>query len=193
MGIYEVPPPYAPFPWNPYNFLPEVDTKLQVWSGDVRHGVMMPRKHASDIFGVPGGQDMSPEILWGPPPADTKSFVVTCYDPDAPTVSGFWHWTVIDIPSNVRGLPTDAGNPDRTSELLPTGAIMLKNDAGFNGYVGAGPPQGHGSHRYMFAVSAMPVEKLGIEASTSAAVSQFYMYNIGVLGRGIITPIFELK
>ena len=116
------------------------------------------------MFGVQRGEDISPEVLWGTPPADTKSFVVTCYDPDSPTISGFLHWAVIDNTDNMRGLPTDAGNPIR-SDSLPTCVFMLKNDAGLNVYVGAGPPEGHGSHRCnMFAVSAMPVEELGIDA-----------------------------
>lgn len=58
------------------------------------------------------------------------------YDPDAPTVSGFWHWVVYDIPPTVTSLPTNAGSPDAAN--LPYGVKMLKNDAGFAGFLGAG-------------------------------------------------------
>jgi Raf kinase inhibitor-like YbhB/YbcL family protein len=101
-------------------------------------------------------------------------------DPDAPTVSGFWHWIVYDIPVGVTSLPTGGA--------LPEGAKSLKNDAGFTGFCGAAPPPGHGDHRYIFCVSALPVETLPIdENTTSPAVCNFNMFGAGVLGRAMMT------
>lgn len=145
----------------------------------------MPPPQLSKAFGVEGGEDQSPQLSWsGFPKETTKSFVVSCYDPDAPTVSGFWHWVVYDIPATVTSLETGA-------DPASVGGKVLKNDAGFAGFCGAAPPPGHGPHRYIFCVSALPVEHLPIdESSTSPAVCHFNMFGAGVLGRAFLTATF---
>jgi len=168
-------------PPNPYDFLPPAPT-FEVKSSDIEDGGKMPLPQLSKAFGVDGGEDESPALEWSGFPDDTKSFVVTCYDPDAPTVSGFWHWIVYDIPVSVTSLPTGGA--------LPEGAKTLKNDAGFPGYVGCAPPPGHGDHRYIFCVSALGVENLPIDENTSPAVCGFNMFGAGVKGRAFLTGIF---
>ena len=166
-------PRLAPFHYNPYDALPEVPG-VTLTSTDVEHGGTVPARHTSGAFGVPGGEDLSPQLSWSGFPAETKSFVVTCLDPDAPTGSGFWHWAVADIPASVTELGTGAGTPG--SDLLPDGALTLGNDAGFAGYVGSGPPEGHGPHRYFFTVHAVDVETLGLEAAARPAVLGFNLF-----------------
>ena len=177
----------APFNFNPYDFLPKVPS-FEVTSTDIQEGGTLSAKHLSGAFGVEGGQDVSPQLSWKGFPSDTKSFAVTCYDPDAPTVSGFWHWIVYDIPASVTSLETDAGNA--SNPKLPSGAKMLKNDGGMAGFLGAAPPPGHGPHRYIFCVTALPVESLPIDANTSPAVCHFQMFGAGVLGRAFLTANF---
>jgi hypothetical protein len=86
----------------------------------------------------------------------------------------------------VTELATGAGSPDGG---LPGGALTLRNDAGFAGYVGSGPPEGHGPHRYIFTVHAVDVESLGLEKDTSPAVLGFNLF-FRTLARAQITAAF---
>ncbi|WP_236790563.1 YbhB/YbcL family Raf kinase inhibitor-like protein [Amycolatopsis sp. GM8] len=172
---------------NPYDFLPQVSS-FTVTSSDVTDGATLAAPQTSGMFGVPGGEDRSPQLSWAGFPAETKSFAVTCYDPDAPTVSGFWHWAVFNIPVSVTELPSGAGNPD--GEGLPAGAVTLKNDGGVRQYLGAAPPAGHGPHRYYFVVHALDVETLDIPGEASPAFLGFNLFS-HTLGRASIVPVFE--
>lgn len=171
---------------NPYDSLPAVPS-FQVTSTDVRDGEQLPRAQVSGIFGA-GGQDVSPELSWTGAPEGTRGYVVTCYDPDAPTASGFWHWAVADIPAEVAGLPTGAG--DEQGSGLPAGAFQLGNDGGQRRYIGAAPPPGHGRHRYFFVVHAIDVESLGVGPDATCAFLGFNLFS-HTLARGMIVPWYE--
>lgn len=170
----------------PYEFLPQAAT-FTVTSTDVSDGETLPNAQVSGILGA-GGEDVSPQLSWSGFPPETKSFAVTCFDPDAPTGSGFWHWAVANIPASVTELETGAGDPE--AGKLPAGAITLKGDAGAARYIGAGPPPGHGPHRYLFAVHALDVEQLPIDANVAPAIMGFNMFG-HTLARAVIAPVYE--
>jgi Raf kinase inhibitor-like YbhB/YbcL family protein len=173
---------------NPYDDLPKVPS-FSLTSTDVADGEELATPHCSGIFGA-GGDDRSPQLSWSGFPEETKSFVVTVYDPDAPTTSGFWHWAVANIPATVTELPHGAG--DDKGSGLPSGAIQLRNDAGLNRYLGAAPPDGHGPHRYFIAVRALDVDKLDVTADTPPALLGFQCF-MHELARAYIAPWYESK
>lgn len=173
-------------PELPYAYLPEVPS-FTLTSADVSHGQTLSSPQISGVMGA-GGKDISPQLSWSGFPSHTKSFAVTCYDPDAPTASGFWHWAVADIPASVTELPSGAGSPG--SPDLPAEAITLRNDGGMAGYIGAAPPQGHGPHRYVFAVHAVDVERLGIDANATPAVLGFNLFS-HTLARALLVPTYQ--
>jgi Raf kinase inhibitor-like YbhB/YbcL family protein len=173
---------------NPYDAITKVPG-FTVTSSDVTDGQELPTAQVSGIFGA-GGSDTSPQLSWSGFPEGTKSFVVSVYDPGAPTASGFWHWAVADIPVSVTSLPSGAG--DDSGSGLPAGAFQLSNDASLQRYLGAAPPAGHGKHDYFIAVHAVDVESLGID---HAATPAFLMFNLSghTLARAVITPWWEAK
>jgi Raf kinase inhibitor-like YbhB/YbcL family protein len=152
---------------NPYRGLPNVP-RFQLTSTDVTDGTSLPAAQYSASSGVPGGSDRSPQLSWAGYPATTKSFVVTMFDPDAPTGSGFWHWAVMDVPVSAHSLPSGAGSPG--SGQLPPPAVQLPNDAGLRQYVGAAPPAGSGLHHYFITVTALDVAAAGVDPTATPAV-----------------------
>ncbi|MDV8000222.1 YbhB/YbcL family Raf kinase inhibitor-like protein [Rhodococcus sp. IEGM 1408] len=172
---------------NPYAALPELPA-LEVTSESFTEGAMLGAPQLGGKMGVEGGLDKSPQVSWPAGPEGTQSYVVTVFDPDAPTASGFWHWSVANIPAHVTSLPEGACTGEDTSGL-PEGAVVVRNDAGFKGFVGAAPPQGHGPHRYILAVHAVGGQ-IDLHDDASCAYVGFNLFEKG-LARGTTTAIYE--
>jgi Raf kinase inhibitor-like YbhB/YbcL family protein len=170
---------------DPYQFLPKVPS-FTVVSTTVRNGHPLPVAQLSGIFGVPGGKDISPELSWSGFPKQTKSFVVSMYDPEAPTGSGFWHWIVEDIPATTTSLPQGAGALNSTT--LPAGAIQIDGDAGTPRYIGGAPPAGSGIHDYYITITALNEPSTGLGATTSGALLGFEIDSHTIARATLICP-----
>ncbi|MGV0780150.1 YbhB/YbcL family Raf kinase inhibitor-like protein [Mycolicibacterium peregrinum] len=171
---------------SPYDNLPKLPT-FTLTSESVTDGQPLANDQVSGIMGA-GGADVSPQLSWSGFPAETKSFAVTVYDPDAPTASGFWHWAVADLPATVTELPAGAGDGGD----LPGGAVTLTNDASLRRYLGAAPPAGHGPHRYYIAVHALPVESLELPEGATPAYLGFNLFGQAI-ARAVIHGTYEQK
>ena len=154
-------------------------------SSDAAAGKALKNDQVFAGFGCSGG-NRSPQLAWSNPPAGTKSFVVTVYDPDAPTGSGWWHWVVYDIPASVTQLPGGVGK----GAALPSGAKEARTDFGTPGFGGACPPAGDKPHRYIFTVHALKVEKLDVPAEATPALIGF-VTNANRLGKASFTATYK--
>ncbi|MCL1842000.1 MAG: YbhB/YbcL family Raf kinase inhibitor-like protein, partial [Propionibacteriaceae bacterium] len=100
LGRPLAPDPYAAFPTVP---------AFALTSTDFTEGQPLGRAQTA------GGGSASPQLSWSGFPADTRSFLVSCFDADAPR-GGSWHWLLANIPAAVTSLP--AGQPASVPAVL---------------------------------------------------------------------------
>ena len=151
---------------------------MEITSGDI------PANSDIDLrFAEPGvgGANISPDLTWSGAPEGTRSYAVTCFDPDAPTGSGWWHWVVTDIPADVTSFAQGAA--------LPGGARTWLNDYGYTGWGGPWPPPGP-AHHYVFTVFAVGVDRLDVPDGASSAVARLTL-SFNVLDTGTFTAKFR--
>ena len=161
--------------------------KLTLASAEVKPGGKLTEKQVFNGFGC-SGQNVSPELSWKNAPKGTKSFVLTFYDPDAPTGSGWWHWVVYDIPATAKELPEGAGSG---KAALPEGAKQGRTDFGAPGFGGPCPPPGK-PHRYVFTLYALKTDKLDVPADASPALIGF-MTRTNALANAKLTATYGRK
>ena len=170
--------PVAP---SPYDLLPAVPA-FTLESDDIAEGEELA---TAFLHGSAGGDNVSPHLRWSGAPAEAKGFVVTCFDPDAPTGSGFWHWLQLGFSASTTEIPHGAGS----TAALAADTFCVRNDFSEQGYGGAAPPPGDRTHRYIFAVHALDVEQLALDAAVSAAYVGFNLF-FHTIARATLTATF---
>lgn len=147
---------------------PKSDARISVTSTTFEPGGMIPPRVA---FSGCGGENVSPQLSWSGFPPGTQSFALTCFDPDAPTGSGFWHWVVANIPARINSLDEKAA-----AKGLPLGATQGYTDYGASHWGGPCPPPGDAAHRYIFTIYALDIPSIeGAGPSMSGARLVFSM------------------
>jgi hypothetical protein len=138
---------------------------LTLDSPTFKEGAPISNEHFWNNFGCSGGNKL-PDLAWSAGPEGTQSYAVTFYDHDAPTGSGFWHWVIYNIPTDVRAIK---------GGVIPAGAVEGNTDVGKPGFLGPCPPIGR-KHRYTFTVHALKTPKLDVDKSATAALTGFFIY-----------------
>ncbi len=170
--------PVAP---DPYSLLPTRPT-FTLTSSDLVDGQAMPVIHTDD------GDNLSPQLSWARFPRQTQSFVLECFDPDAPTPAGYWHWAVLDIDSETTSLEQGAGRSDL---FLPGAASHIRNDASEFNYTGAAPPPGDHVHRYIFTVHALDVPSLNLPPEEITATALSFNTLFHTIARAHLTVTYQ--
>jgi len=140
LEVTQVPrPTTAPTPTEAAPEVMEPALPFELISTAFEQGEPIPVQYSCD------GEDISPSLAWGDPPAGTQSLALIMDDPDAP--GGTWdHWIMFNIPLELRELPdaVSSGEVDAT---------FGKNSWGRSDYGGPCPPGG--THRYFFKLYAL--------------------------------------
>jgi Raf kinase inhibitor-like YbhB/YbcL family protein len=161
---------------------PRSGVTLRVSSVSFKDGGLIPMEN---VFTGCGGKNVAPQLTWTGAPDGTKSYAITCFDPDAPTGSGYWHWIAFNIPASVTSLQAGDGN-----DKSPGRGRAGYNDFGQSTYCGPCPPKGDGEHHYTFTVYALDLDEIaGVDQKTTGATVVFNMRG-HVLARGSITGKF---
>jgi len=161
---------------------------MTLTSPDIKDGGTIANAQVFNGFGCTGG-NISPALTWSGAPANTQSFAVSIYDPDAPTGSGWWHWVVYNIPASTTSLPKDAGDPGKG--LMPKGAVQGRTDFGSPGYGGPCPPPGDKPHHYRITVFALDVAKLPNAKGDNASPAMVgFDINFHTLAKATLTGLY---
>ncbi|MGY6587382.1 MAG: YbhB/YbcL family Raf kinase inhibitor-like protein [Wenzhouxiangella sp.] len=142
---------------------------MQLHSNDLKDGQPIPPRFAfgrlADDAPMALSDNLSPHLKWADAPANTRSFVVLCMDPDVPSVADdvnqegkvlpvdlprvdFCHWAMINVPASVTELATGACSDGVTpkGKRQPPGPQGSRQ--GLNDYTGfmAGNPDMAGDY-----------------------------------------------
>lgn len=142
----------------------------------------LPNAQVYNGYGC-NGENVSPQLSWNNPPINTKSFAIICHDPDAPKPNGWYHWLVVNIPSNIRNVSKGEKIQNATETITDFKTV---------GYGGACPPIGHGIHHYNFTIYALDVEKLDVDINDLPIEVEAKVLK-HTLAKSTLTGLFERK
>ena len=168
------------------------DAPFTLTSPDWPANQPIAERFMANTWGCHGGNE-SPELKWNNPPAGTKSFAVTIFDPHTPPSSGWWHWLIYDIPASATGLARTAG--DAGSAALPAGAKQVRPDgeAPEPHYYGPCPDAGDPPHQYTITVYALKVGHLPVPATSTPANLEAFMVDQALEKATIVHPFSRQK
>ena len=158
------------------------ENTFKLTSNELTHNGILPIAQVLNMPDTKGG-NISPQLSWNNPPINTKSFAIICHDPDAPRPNGWYHWLVVNIPSDTREIK-QAGKIEGSLETI--------TDFEKTGYGGAYPPIGHGIHHYHFTIYALNVEKLDVNQNDKPTKVEKLVQKHAI-AKSTITGLFERK
>jgi Raf kinase inhibitor-like YbhB/YbcL family protein len=194
--------------------------------GEFAFAVIDPAKH------VKLSANRNPDFSWTDVPAGTRSLALVCHDPDVPSRGDdvnkegrevpaslprvdFFHWVLIDLSSETRGVargahsegvtPRGKAGPNAPREGRHgindyTGWFAGDNDMGgdYYGYDGPCPPWNDAiAHRYVFTLYALDVPRLAVPdkftgADVRRAMDGHVLAQASVTGRYTLNPAVKL-
>ncbi|MEW1722949.1 YbhB/YbcL family Raf kinase inhibitor-like protein [Streptomyces sp. NPDC093109] len=170
--------------WNLPNLRgPETLTLTSPHFGD---GDAMPLELCAKII---GGGNLSPHLVWTPPPPGTAQLLLVVEDIDVPLARPAVHCAALLDPASGHLDPGALG-----ARRPAPGVRLLRSTVG-RGYNGPAPIKGHGPHRYVFQLFALagPVDGAPDAAPVDRARPRALLPAVTapVLGRGRLTGVFE--
>jgi Raf kinase inhibitor-like YbhB/YbcL family protein len=121
---------------------------LTLSSAGFEHGGTVPRDHVGKRV---GGANTSPALSWTGTPEGTAQLLLVIEDSDTPTKRPVTHCVAL-IDPHLTAVPVGGLN----SGAPAAGVRLLRSFIG-TGYIGPAPIKGHGPHRYVFQLFALPV------------------------------------
>jgi len=157
---------------------------MKVYCPSLLSGKFFPVRCASRS--TTGGQNISPQILWGDVPPGVQSFLLTMADAIG-SASRNTYWYVINIAPSAREMPESASI---YRDRLPKRAIEMRNGSGETGYLGPVVDRLSGSMEVIITVRALAIEKIPVGPFSSPAECEVHLGG-NILDEGTVKGIFH--
>lgn len=120
--------------------------RIEVHSSAFQPGEPIPARYTVD------GEGVSPPLGWGDVPAGTRSVVLACEDPDAPTPHPFVHWLLYNLSPRIEGVPEQLLGE---APVALNGGAVGKSSMWRAAWAPCMPPRGDTPHHYHFQLFAL--------------------------------------